>query len=616
MKLVVSPLPMPTESLIGYILRLTELNGYPSKSYVLELMGRNGFRATIERLDAECLANVTSINQLDIDRLTYKLTELPPAYIRIYGTDLPSYEVSLNRPKVCSLCLNEGRPCEVFWELAQATVCPIHRVNLTTLCSGCGKHISWSRAKVRQCKCGSDFAIQNVKQAIPELCDLMAVMRCLVYKDPNIAPFPKSMTHLAHLDLRRFCKLLNVMCSVFHNKVGSFRAMKRTNFKSHLEDVSKALSNWPFGFHKFLTEKYASYIESVHELPNFRTLFKWLLVRLIDNDKNDVGAYTFLVIELYKFGANYWNRCAMSRSFGMQELMPVKSRWLTHGEVSGIYGLHLSTIKKRILKGEFKTRKIKISNRKLLVIDSSLISDLPLTKYPAASLRTYAHIVGVTVNILRAMRICGAIELNYRSMYPKSLTREDMDAFVQKIHSLGLEMQPDLTSGVITINDVFIAWVSSPKEKAEFLAYLLENPALIVGKIPGDGLGCFQVVEKVAINHFNRIKSENSVFITTTKVAKRLGCTEDIVRFLLRDGHFRTLKYRGRDTPCLASVIEFERYYLPIARIADQMGISFRQVYLRLEFNKVDHLIVKGPRFKTIFIARNNIPKVKRMLKA
>ncbi len=328
MRLVVTSRPAPTESLMGFVLRLTQLNGYPSTAYVLAAMGKEWYLPQVGRLDAAGLATLVGLGQGDIDRLTHLPEEKPRAYVRVYGSDLPSYEVNLRHPKVCPSCLAEGRPCEAYWDLAQAVACPRHQVHLVSECPGCHKRLPWSRSKVLQCKCGFDLAKAEVVPATPALAQLMAVLRYQVYQDETLAPLPPAMSHLAHLDLRRLCKLIWVMSGVSYQTLGGRRAPKaRCHYRDHLEVVAAALTNWPSGFRDFLSTSYGDVLRDAEELPRFATLFSWLLVRLIKNDEGERSEFAFLEQEVYRFGAQHWTRGSMARDEESQRLLPEKVRW-------------------------------------------------------------------------------------------------------------------------------------------------------------------------------------------------------------------------------------------------------------------------------------------------
>jgi hypothetical protein len=601
---------------MGYILRLTEANGYPTTAYILSSMGRQWYQSTVGRLDARHLVPLAGLGASDVDRLTHQPSERPIAYVRVYGHDLPSYEVNLRRPKVCPLCLAEGRPCEAFWDLAQASACPIHRVMLATDCPGCSRPISWSRAKVSQCKCGANLSTAPVQPAPAVLCELMAVMRHQVYRDANLAPYPEALGHLQHLNLRRLCKLIWVLSGVIHQLNGGRRAPKaRCHYKALLEDVATALENWPQGFRTFLATTYDGVIEASEELPRFGSIFSWLLVRLIKNDAQDDSPFTFLERELYRYGAQHWTRSAMARDDVAQALIPERVRWGTLSEASEATGLHLLTLKKRIAAGEIATRSIRNSGRRGLVVDMDSIRGQQLTQFPAVSIRDAAPQVGVSIETLKALRASGAFEENYRSIFPGSLTQEDVDAFAAQTQVLQTGVTAKNVPGVATLDEAFRAWTAAPPEKAALIAQLLADPTLVVGKRRGRGVGRLQVREKTISDHFRTARSDQAATVGVLATARRLGCSPAVVTWLKRDGHLQTRRRIGRDMPCLASVDAFDQTYEALARTAARVGVTAKCAYASLVFSALRHIKVTSWQYSTVFIHRSDVPTVEKRLR-
>lgn len=615
--LVVAPRPEPTESLMGFILRLTELNGYPSTSYLLATMGKHAYQSTVGRLDAEGLAGMVGLDQGDIDRLTHRPTERPRAFVRLYGQDLPCYEVNLRLQKVCALCLLEGRPCEAFWDLAQASVCPIHRVALITHCPGCSKALIWARTSVRRCRCGTDLTKANVSAASQALCDLMAAMRHLVYRDETVAALPKAMSHLAHLDLRRFCKLLWVLSGVVHQTQGGERAPKaRFHYRVHMDSVADALANWPLGFRTFLQKTYGGFIERAEELPHFRSLFTWLLMRLVKNDEGDGSAFELLERELYLFGAQHWTRDAMARNGGSRDLMPEQMRWGTIAEAGEATGLHNLTIKRRIASGEIKTRRVRNKTNRALLVDMDCIRALHLMQSPAVPIRVAAPMIGVSIETLRVLRATGALEENYRSTYPGCLSQQDVSSFAAKFKVLSSGKKVLDTNGVTTLDDAFIKWKASPRDKADIFVRLLANPSLVVGKKRGAGAGRLQILEETVAAHFRIARAKEATCLTLGEAATRLGCTSGIVTSLKRSGHIKTHQKNGRHSLCLNSVTEFDTKYEIIGRAAAKCGQSAKAAYAHVDFNRIEYIKLENAECTTIFVNRNALPEIEKALKA
>lgn len=617
MRLVVTARPAPTESLMGFVLRLTELNGYPSTSYVLAAMGKEWYLPNVGRLDAASLASLVGLGEGDIERLTHKPAERPRAYVRVYGSDLPSYEVNLRHPKVCPTCLAEGRPCEAFWDLAQAAVCPVHHVHLLSECPGCSKRLLWARSKVRQCKCGFDLATAPVAPATPALSVLMAVLRSRVYQDQALAPMPPTMSHLAHLDLRRLCKLIWVMSGVVHQAQGGRRAPKaRCHYRGRLDLVASALTNWPIGFREFLSSTYDDVLQNAEELPRFPAMFSWLLVRLIKNDECSRSEYEFLEREIYQFGAQHWTRAAMARDADSLRLVPQIVRWGTMAEACEATGLHQLTLKKRIASGEIKSRRIKKNSTRAIVVDLNSIRSLQMTRYPAVSMRDAAPRIGVSIETIKALRASGMITEAYTSSFPGSLTHEDVEAFAKSVRELGSNKCAVDDPHVTTLEDAFLAWTASPKEKSDLLARLLADPTLVVGKKRGRGVGRLQVREEIVSVYFRDVRGGDSGCLPVLKTAERLGCAPAVVTWLKRAGHLKTRRQHGRDTPCLASVAEFDRTYEALARIAARLRITATAAYARLSLSDFCHVAVKTTQHSTVFVSRSDVAKVEKALLA
>lgn len=615
MRLVVRARPEPTESLMGFALRLTEINGYPSSAYVLAAMGKVWYLPNVGRLDAAGLATLAGLGQGDVDRLTHRPAERPRAYVRVYGSDLPSYEVNLRHPKVCPACLAEGRTCEAFWDLAQAAVCPTHRVHLVSQCPACSNRLLWARAKVSQCKCGFDLRSAISVSAAPALAELMAVVRHKVYQDDTLASLPPSMSHLSQLDLRRLCKLIWVMSGVVHQARGGRRAPKaRCHYRDHLEVVATALGNWPSGFRTFLSSTYNSVIQESQELPHFAVMFSWLLVRLIKNDEGDRTAFEFLERELYLFGAQHWTRASMGREENALRLMPEKIRWGTMSEACELTGLHQLTLKKRVASGEIKSRRIKNKSNRAIVVDMDSIREQKLTQYPAVGIREAASQLGVSVETLKELRSNGAYEENYQSIFPGSLTKEDVDALASRLQSIRSNKRAINTPEIVTLDDVFHVFLASPSEKAAIFKRILSDPALVVGRKRGSGPGRLQVFKSVITEHFESTRLGREKCLTVHNAAALLGCTPDIVTALKKSGHIKTRKTYGRYMPIEASVIEFDKKYEAVPIASKRVGSNSKAAYSRIDFGELNHVKVKTTQHSTIFVLRIDVPRFERML--
>lgn len=612
--LVVTPRPMATESLMGYVLRLTEANGYPTTSYVLALMNGHWYRAAIGRLDASPLREIAGLAEPEVARLTMCPERRPRAYTRVCGQDLPSYEVVARWPKICPSCLAENGYCEAFWDLAQAIACPIHQTRLVTHCPQCGEKLTWTRAKVTECRCGADLTQLPTEPASPAVSQLMAVMRYLLYCDNYPVPCPRGLHHLVSLDVRRLCKLLWVLTSTLRRHQGGDGMPKaRSLYVAQLEQVATALTDWPRSFQNLLSAMYVDDLETAVEQPSFARQFSWLFFRLIKNDAADGRAYAFLEQEAYRFGAGYWTRGAMTRKEGSQHLIPETLRWGTVGEAAKILGFHMVSMKKRIERGEIPTRRISSKKVRDIVVDLDWVRHQQVSQHPPVKIREAAKRVGVSIETLKAMRENGLYEARYRPSQIGSLSREDLDALAERLRALIAAQKSARGRKVITLERAFVRYGASPEEKAALIARLLDNPQWIVGcESPGARVGQAQVMP-MTMDAFFRDKRPNPC-VTAQAATKRLQCTAAVVTSLRKAGHIQSRQSRGRWLLCGMSLQQFEDTYEIMGAVAKRVGVSIKRAYARTDFSVFRHIKVVSPRHTTIFVHKGDMDEIERTL--
>lgn len=613
-RLIATPSPEPYESLMGYVLRLTEANGYPTTSYILAAMHGHWYRSSYGRLDAAPLERLANLSKKNAERLTMRPRTKPLAYVRVFGNDIPSYELSLARPKVCPRCLANSK-CEAFWDLTQAVACPIHGVMLVDCCDQCGSKLSWTRSKVAACRCGADLRAAKTVDAAPQLCELMAVLRALVCRDDAIAQVPESMRHLAHLGLRRFCKLLWVMCVALHQRQGGKTLPKaRRHYVPQLARIAKGLSDWPSGFHRLLADMYDTDVARSGDQPTFRACFSWLFVRLVSHDHGGGRPYEFLEEQVYRYGARHWTRGAMLRGQGEELPDGVVPRWGTASEACGILGVHLLTLKKMIGSGEAPSRVIN-QERSLrsFVVDLEWARQQRTTRRPSITARKAAAMVGVSVATLKALRLLGVYEANHRGASKSEWAAEDVDALVGRIRAMIPKAQAK-KDGASSVEACLTRFRASANERAMFLRDLIGSRSVIIGQRGRRfSAGNILVDREAARGLIERLRS-NERFVTAQFAAKRLKCSADVVKALKRVGHLELGLQCGREAISKGSLETFDEQFEVLASIVKRTGGDIRRAYHRLPFKCIRHLPVKGIQVTTIFVDRRDMAIAERLI--
>lgn len=614
MSLIIAPPPGEHESLMGYVTRLRIANGHPTSHWILGAMGRGEYRSTIGRLNAEGLGTLASLSPADVERLTHHPSTQPKVFIRVYGNDLPSYEVSLSRPKICPVCVAEGRPCEAFWDLAQAHACPLHSVALISKCHVCREPLKWSRPEIGRCECGADLGGAKTNEVPPAVRDLMSAFRASLYKDLSPVSVDESLSHLKGLDARHFCKLLWVLSGTIHEAKGGSRQPKdRRHYLNRIGNVADVLTDWPMGFRRFLHERYAKSLEESVHLPPFRSVFNWLFVRLIKNDAEDGKAFTFLQREVYGFGAGYWPRGLMARSSQAADLLPSETKWAGFMEAVQITGMHAATLRKRVETGEIPAKRVRGKGNRGLFVEISALKDRRVSDHKPLSIRDAAPIIGVSIDTLRVLRERGIYCVRFHSMYPSSFSFEDVESFANRLKRLGRGRRLAKSDGVFPLEVLFRRWTVSPAEKASFIEALLDDPEWVVGKKRGGGFEDLQVSEEKALALVTKLRSSIPACLAQATAAAIIGCSVPVVLGLKRHGHLVTHRRLGRDMLCESSVESFSRRYLSLSRFCSDLKTTSGAVLASVDMTRVRHVRVQCLQYNAFFLDRRDLRKMERM---
>lgn len=626
MKLVVAVQPRPTESLAGYLLRLTEANGYPNYSYVVAAATGGWTYASPAALDPRLLANVVALTDSQIQALSMIPDGEGRGMRRIRGVDLPRGELSVERSKVCPRCLAEHGCYEAFWDLAQAVACPIHGTVLVSECPRCHKRLTWRRGKVAECACGADLAEIDPPQASAAMITLMGVMRHFLYEDAQVAPMPAGTEHLQPLGLARLCKLLWVMSSDLRNKAGVRKCPKaRGEYDAERERVADALCEWPSGFRKFLSTTYEPRVTRAPVPPSFARTFSWLFARLVAKDARasdmiDVEGqpYGFLVEEVCRFGAQYWlHKAVESRGVTDGHASPVSARWGTRLEAARTLGVRLPTLNNLIRKGIVPTRTVSASKTRASAVDLDAISGLVGRNVrKVVNMRRAAKAIGLSITTLQEIRKGNLCGLEPRLTFRECIDSTELDMLRMRLQGLAVSRPVPHDDASKTIRQGFAAYAATSREKAAFFDQLLANPSWVVDCVNATTWENRLHVRLQAFDTFFARERPACSVVSMADAAKRLHCVNNVAVALRRAGHLQSERHQGRSWPTAESVDAFDRKYESAALIARRIGVTSAWMYWHADFSAVRHLEVRSSQHTSVFVERSEVHGLEHRMRA
>ena len=216
--LVRHPAPFQTESLLGYVLRLSEVNGYPTPWNLYQHAGVRQSEARTTGMSVAKIALVTGRPISELNRIGFAPPEGSPRSCRLLGHPLTTMDLGLKNPGICTACVKEKGFVEAFWHLELMVGCPIHMCELVSSCARCTKPLRWFRPGLLECSCGSDLSQQPAAPIPSHVASLLDLIRRRTIgvsaSKGSMGPVPED--DLMEMDLRCLLRVIRTLGKYHH----------------------------------------------------------------------------------------------------------------------------------------------------------------------------------------------------------------------------------------------------------------------------------------------------------------------------------------------------------------------------------------------------------------
>ena len=156
--LVRTPSPCINESLLGFVLRVSEANGYDTPWHILRLAEIDQGQMQTAGFPIEKLSKVLGQSTESLTRIAYQ-SDTIKGHFKILdhslGPSLKDSPLRLSRPAFCPHCVEETGFIDAFWDLNAAVACPKHHCPPLRNCPSCRTAIRWFRPGLLTCECGA-----------------------------------------------------------------------------------------------------------------------------------------------------------------------------------------------------------------------------------------------------------------------------------------------------------------------------------------------------------------------------------------------------------------------------------------------------------------------------
>lgn len=232
--LVRTPAQHGDESTWGFVLRLSDCNGYKRPSLMFQMLGLGRWGHSGIGFASEKLAMALGSNGS-----TLRPYASPDGgRVALLGvTDLLPYDLSMNSGQVCPSCIAESGYMPAWMDLRHVDACPFHRCQLLRECSQCGVRLDFDRPALLECRCGARWTAESCQPASEEHCSLTHRMISMFRGDDSGEPIG-GLVLSGSSSLARLFGLCVGLASL-HASVSKALGLSPT------ERAARMLENWP-----------------------------------------------------------------------------------------------------------------------------------------------------------------------------------------------------------------------------------------------------------------------------------------------------------------------------------------------------------------------------------
>jgi hypothetical protein len=481
--LVRHPAPNPTESLVGYALRLSEKNGYVSPWSLCQLAGLRQRELQTTGIGIERLAAIANCSASELSQIAFTSASNRRLHA-LLGHRLTPTDLNIAEPKLCPQCVAEKGFIEAHWHLELAVACPIHLCLTTSHCPICAKRLRWFRPGMLECECGGSLLESETSSISQPETGLLDLIRRKALGEPaskeSTVSLPKD--DLMAMTLRSILTVIRVL--------GKYRliADEGTATTDELQIVlaaSRVLMDWPLNFITLL-EKLGEKLPAAIA-GGVGKQFEGIYRALFRSRAIEQGHTDFLRIAFLDFALNHWGRGYVDHKLIKERGDAVPKRFLTQTEFATFIGVRQVTAA-RLLKGsKLSATRVKCGKANRILVDANLIAISRTAPGNVFRKREAAKRLGISVSVLHALKEAGIYEVNNLPSNRAGFHELDLKAFSEKFFALASEINPHGPTDIacITLKLVVCGCHDSTATKLNVLRAILTNKIAIVGNTNG-----------------------------------------------------------------------------------------------------------------------------------
>jgi hypothetical protein len=514
------------ESPCGYVLRLTERNGYVSPFSLFGLAGISRPEAFNVQLSKEKLLAVLGTNGKYLK--TYStLGSTDYSQVELCGHSLAAFQLDLTQSKVCPDCVHELGYLPAWSELAVVDGCPTHNRKLLTSCPKCESKLGWYRAGLLACKCGYDLTDTPSDTLLPEHATLLSYI---------VSRFTGAhVTDCCGMPALEIGALsLQGLLSFLQNLALSGAAPDQCKGNSIASKASYLLGNWP-----------GNLTDAIRKVG-----------------QGSVAARGTMTYRKLTAGVSAVGDMAILRN--------------SPGLLS-VATLLQSLEKNEPAKAEGRFERTVVSRAQTPDVATAAGDTASEVASRNHSARESAKLIGIPVSALVYLRKVRHYEVKNKSSRIATFHRSDALDLKNRLLALGrTAASPSNTGATVSLSKVLNRKFKFINGKGELIAAMLEGTLSTYGR-QGPEVGDLLLGQDEAAAFVMRARAV--VFdgkLTPTEASKLIDCDGLVIPGLVAAGYLEGARHAAGWRISADSVARFKEQYRPLVSVAKERGTSSR----------------------------------------
>lgn len=598
-QLLVTPVPHPGESYMGFLLRTSEANGYSSVNTILRHAGLSENEMRSARPPLAKLAPLYGRKVEDFAALGDTVTA-NGRYLPVMGHVLPAIYLRSKHARLCPDCVVEDGHVSAFWELRHATACHRHRKKALETCPVCERKLDWWRTGLATCACGHDLreAAGDEITSVAVLTLLGVIEATLRGEELKAESLSYAGFPVAGLKTMSLSTLLGILY-----RLENFLEAQDAVSPEHaaLETAADIFNAWPTGFHRYLERVHApkADMQATGLRGQFESFYEAFFKQGLPREE-----MKFMHEAFVEFGQHHWKQA----SIHPQLLGKSSSNIVGIEGLAKAIGVMPSTARMLVATGTIPVHAHHPKNGRML-FDLSQQMPFAFAEGKSLSLDSAAQILDLPVTVLRAYRARGYYQARHLASPMKLFHEKDVAELKTELMKDCSRIEIEDEVRYKTLRKVMMQKLGPSEVKAALVDAIRKRritPIGIAGNLPAD-----LILEARAVKEFLLSMSDDCTdSVSVDTCIELLDCDEVAIRLLIQQGYLEYLNTEFGVRITRESFDRFHSKFISLRAVSRIKKLTKQEVGNLCEEMAIDQLVLdqNHASLRNTFIRRQYLP--------